>query len=134
MTVIRSPIRSPIFSPIRTPTTLYKGGGLPWYPNRLFQSGDILLWYDPSDLTTMFKDTAGTQPVTADGDSVALMLDKGQWGGKTLEQVLAAQPEILANSTFDAGVANWNNAATTISADSGTLRTVGGGVGTVLSV
>jgi len=76
------------------------GGGLPWYPNRLFQSGDILLWYDPSDLTTMFKDTAGTQPVTADGDSVALMLDKGQWGGKTLEQVRAAALEKLSSGTI----------------------------------
>lgn len=69
-------------------------------PSALFQTGDILLWYDPSDLTTMFKDTAGTQPVTADGDSVALMLDKGQWGGKTLEQVLAAQTELVTNGTF----------------------------------
>lgn len=74
--------------------TRHQGSGLPWHPHRLFQSGDILLWYDPSDLTTMFKNTSGTQPVTADGDSVALMLDKGQWGGKTLEQVLAAQPEL----------------------------------------
>lgn len=77
-----------------------QGGGV-FSPHHLYQSGDILLWYDPSDLTTMFKDTAGTQPVTADGDSVALMLDKGQWGGKTLEQVLAAQPELVTNGGFD---------------------------------
>lgn len=72
----------------------------PFSPSDLFQSGDILLWYDPSDLTTMFKDTAGTQPVTADGQSVALMLDKGQWGGKTLEQVRAAALEKLSSGTI----------------------------------
>ena len=78
--------------------TRHQGSGLPWYPNRLFQSGDILLWYDPSDLTTMFTNTTGTTQVAADGDSVALMLDKGQWGGKTLAEVLAAQPELVSNT------------------------------------
>jgi hypothetical protein len=33
-------------------------------------------WYDPSDLTTLWKDTAGTVPVTADGDIVLRMDDK----------------------------------------------------------
>jgi hypothetical protein len=33
-------------------------------------------WYDPSDLSTMWKDTAGTDPVTADGDAVARIDDK----------------------------------------------------------
>ena len=41
-----------------------------------------------------------TQPVTADGDSVGLILDKGQWGRKTLEQVLAAQTELRGNGTI----------------------------------
>lgn len=76
-------------------TAILAGIGRVFSPHRLYQSGDILLWYDPSDLTTMFKNTAGTQPVTADGDSVALMLDKGQWGGKTFAEVMAAQPPVL---------------------------------------
>jgi hypothetical protein len=33
-------------------------------------------WYDPSDLSTLFQDTAGTSPVTATGQSVALIKDK----------------------------------------------------------
>ena len=33
-------------------------------------------WYDPSDLSTLWQDTAGTTPVTADGDPVARMDDK----------------------------------------------------------
>jgi hypothetical protein len=74
-------------------------GGFEWYPGVLYQPGDILLWYDPSDLTTMFTNTTGTTNVTADGDSVALMLDKGQWGGKTLAQVLAAATERASAAT-----------------------------------
>jgi hypothetical protein len=34
------------------------------------------LWLDAADLTTMFQDTAGTNPVTATGQSVALWKDK----------------------------------------------------------
>lgn len=79
------------------PLALGKGVG-GFEPGRdLYLPGDILLDYDPADLTTMFKDTAGTQAVTADGDSIALHLDKGQWGGKKLAQVLAAQTELATN-------------------------------------
>jgi hypothetical protein len=35
-------------------------------------------WYDPSDLITLFTDSAGTTPVTAAGQTVGLMLDKSQ--------------------------------------------------------
>ena len=41
---------------------------------------DLAWWYDPADLTTLFQDTAGTVPVTADGDPVALVVDKGPHG------------------------------------------------------
>ena len=34
------------------------------------------VWYDPSDLSTLFQDTAGTTPVTAAGQSVARITDK----------------------------------------------------------
>ena len=45
-------------------------------PASLFASGEQGAWYDPSDLTTMFQDRAGTTPVTADGQTVGLILDK----------------------------------------------------------
>jgi hypothetical protein len=45
-------------------------------PATLFASSQKGFWYDPSDLSTMFQDTAGTTPVTAHGQSVGKMLDK----------------------------------------------------------
>ena len=116
--------------------TRRQGGGA-FSPSDLYQSGDILLWYDPSDLTTMFKDTAGTQPVTADGDAVALMLDKGQWGGKTLAEVMAAQVPVL-NDDFSSYAdtaalmaAGWTQGAnTTLTLETGTKIRVAN-VGTV---
>lgn len=101
-----------------------QGGGV-FSPHHLYQSGDILLWYDPSDLTTMFKDTAGTQPVTADGDSVALMLDKGQWGGKTLSQVLADQAELTANGDFSNGLTGYSAAGNVPASVSAGILTLG---------
>ena len=53
--------------------------GRPWVtfmPISLFASGEKGVWYEPSDITTLFQDVAGTIPVTAHGQSVALMLDK----------------------------------------------------------
>jgi hypothetical protein len=47
-------------------------------PLDLFQNSEQGAWYDPSDLSTLFQDDAGTTPVTVDGDPVGLMLDKSQ--------------------------------------------------------
>ena len=51
-------------------------------PGGLFAGGVNGVWYDPSDLTTMFTTSAGTTPVAMPGQgsavSVGLMLDKSQ--------------------------------------------------------
>lgn len=47
-------------------------------PRAIIAGSTALLWLDPSDLTTLFQDTAGTQPVTTPGQTVALALDKSQ--------------------------------------------------------
>jgi len=77
---------------------LEKGGSL-WEPSRLFDNGEEGAWYDPSDLSTMFQDSAGTTPVTADGQPVGLILDKSQG--------LALGPELIVNGDFASG-AGWD--------------------------
>ena len=42
----------------------------------LFAAGEKGLWYDISDITTLFQDSAGTIPVTAFGQPVGKVLDK----------------------------------------------------------
>lgn len=44
----------------------------------MFANGEQGAWYDPSDLTTLFQDSAGTTPVTAVEQPVGLMLDKSK--------------------------------------------------------
>lgn len=47
-------------------------------PISLFSAGEQGVWYEPSDLTTMFQDRAGTTPVTTPGQTVGLRLDKSK--------------------------------------------------------
>jgi len=44
-------------------------------------------WYDPSDVSTLWKDTAGTDPVTAQGDIVARVEDKSGNGGHLTQDI-----------------------------------------------
>ena len=47
-------------------------------PLSLFAAGEPGAWYDPSDLSTLFQDSAGTVPVTAVEQPVGLILDKAR--------------------------------------------------------
>ena len=89
----------------------------------LWRNGEQGVWYDPSDLSTMYQDAAGTTPVYMPGQGqvdppVGLLLDK--------RKGLARGPERLVNGDFSAGAANWSvsgNDATHIATFSGgTLR------------
>lgn len=49
-------------------------------------------WYDPSDLSTMFQDTAGTTPITADGQAVARINDKSGNGNHLMQSTAGQRP------------------------------------------
>jgi len=70
-----------------------RGAGGGFSPNALFASGEAGDWFDPSDLSRMFTNTTGATPVTADGQTVALML--GQRRG--------ANVELVTNGDFSSG-------------------------------
>lgn len=50
------------------------------------------VWYDPSDTTTLFQDSAGTTPVTASGQPVGRMLDKSGRGNHATQPTAASRP------------------------------------------
>ena len=52
------------------------------------------VWYDPSDLSTMFQDTAGTTPVTAAGQSVARINDKSGNGNHATQATAGSRPTL----------------------------------------
>lgn len=58
----------------------------------LFRSGEPGVWLDPNDITTLFQDTAGTDPVTAPGQTVARINDKSGNGNNATQATAASRP------------------------------------------
>jgi hypothetical protein len=80
----------------------------PGAPAMLFQNGEDGFWYDPSDVSTMFQDAAGTIPVTGIGQPIGLLLDKSGNGYHASQSTDAARPtlearknELVATEAFD---------------------------------
>ena len=69
-------------------------------PLSLFKNGEQGWWYDPSDLSTLFQDSAGTMPVTADNQPVRLMLDKSGNNNHMLSTTDAKRPVYKTDGTF----------------------------------
>ena len=110
--------------------------GVAFSPLSLFANGEPGGWYDPSDLTTLYQDAAGTTPVTAVEQPVGLVLDKSKG--------LVLGPELISNGSFANGTTGWLaiNSATiaasggelTVTAGSGTGNTFGGASQTITTV
>lgn len=61
-------------------------------PINLFVAGEQGVWYDPSDFSTMFQDSAGTVPVTALNDPVGKILDKSGRGNHATQATSTKRP------------------------------------------
>lgn len=105
MRQIVSPLEE-VFSPFK---------GKKFSPRALFALAEPGIWYDPSDMSTLFQDTAGTVPVTTPGQTVGLMLDKSKG--------LVLGAELVTNGGFDTDAA-WTR---------GTGWTISGGVASIAS-
>jgi hypothetical protein len=90
-------------------------------PADLFSAGEQGAWYDPSDFSTLFQDSAGTTPVTAVEQFVGLMLDKSK--GLVLGSELVTNGGPFTNTT------GWTASASTLSVVSSALRVTENGVG-----
>lgn len=101
--------------------TLSARGGKRWEPLDLFRGSYSGFLYDFADPANMRQESTGVTPVTADGQSVGLVFDTSQWGGRTLEQVLAGQADLIVNGDMSAGTSPW-----TIPAGNGSLSVVDG--------
>lgn len=86
-----SPFRT-INTPITQPITENYLGKYAYTPIGLFANGEQGAWYDPSDTTTLFQDSAGTIPVTASGQPVGLMLDKSGRGHHATQPTAGSRP------------------------------------------
>lgn len=58
----------------------------------LFSAGEPGAWYDPSDMSTLFQDAAGTTPVTAVEQPVGRILDKSGRGNHATQATTTKRP------------------------------------------
>lgn len=58
---------------------------------QLFANGEQGGWWDPSDFSTQFQDSAGTTPVTAVGQPVGRILDKSGRGNHLIQATTPAR-------------------------------------------
>ena len=70
-----------------------------WKMAKLFKSGAPGFDFQPSDLSTLYKDILGTIPVDGMEQPVGLMLDKSQG--------LVLGPELVTNGDFSQGATGW---------------------------
>ena len=61
-------------------------------PEELFKNGEQGVWYDPTDLATMYQEHTGGSPVTANGQPVGLMLDKSGNALNALQPISTQRP------------------------------------------
>jgi len=96
-------------------------------PLSWFSSGEQGAWYDPSDLTTLFQDSAGTTPVTLSPmeQPVGLMLDKSKG--------LVLGSELVTNGDFSNGTTGWNAYFGTRNVVNGELQVTSTGTGLLVS-
>lgn len=66
--------------------------GAAFNPLSLFAAGEQGVWYDPSDMSTLFQDAAGTIPVTAAGQPVGRVLDKSGRGNHATQATATSRP------------------------------------------
>ena len=92
--MLSNPAKSAIFRPVFNP--FLKRSTPPRSPASLFALGAQGAWYDPSDLSTLFQDNAGTVPVTAVEQPVGLMLDKSGRENNIVSTADARRPVLRA--------------------------------------
>lgn len=98
------------------PLAINDPNGAGFNPISLFAAGEQGVWYDPSDLSTLFQDAAGTIPVTASGQPVGLMRDKSGRGNHATQVTATSRPILqtsgglwyLAFDGVDDGMASGN--------------------------
>jgi hypothetical protein len=80
----------PVFSPL---------AGLAGMVRSLFSAGKQGVWYDPSDLSTLFQDADGTVPVTAVGQPVGKILDKSGRGNHATQSTTTRRPTLQQDTS-----------------------------------
>lgn len=102
-------------------------------PASLFAAGEQGAWYDPSDLTTLFQDSAGTTPVTLSPmeQPVGLMRDKSGRNNHAFQATTTNRPLLSARVNLLLATATLSTQSVTSQATNYTLSFTGTGTVTL---
>jgi hypothetical protein len=101
------------------------------WPRFLFLRGEQGVWFDPSDLSTMFQDELGSVPVTGVEQPVRRILDKSGNGHHATASADARRPVLSARVNLLDGTAALATQSVTVVAASHTLSFTGDGTVTL---
>ena len=98
----------------------------------LWRNGEQGVWYDPTDISTMFQDAAGTLPVYAPGQGqvdppVGRILDKSGRGNHAYQATTTSRPTLSARCNLLMGTEALATQSVNVVAASYTLRFAGTG-------
>lgn len=93
----------------------------------LFAAGEQGWWYDPSDLSTLYQDSAGTTPVTAMEQFVGLILDKSGGGNHAFQTTLTKRMRVSRRVNLLVGTAALATQSITTVAGAHTFKFSGAG-------
>lgn len=103
--MIKTPLSTVIGGAFWTPGATVIGGNAPTFDQqiqKLFANNEQGFFYDTNDLSTMFQDAAGTVPVTGEGQTVGLMLDKSGRNNHASQNDSARRPILRKNAVTGA--------------------------------
>lgn len=95
------------------PVLLAALSGTTFSPRALFAGGEQGAWYDPSDFSTMFQDSAGSTPVTAVEQPVGLIRDKSGRNNHASQATSTSRPVLSARVNLLTYSEQFDNAAWT---------------------
>jgi len=116
----------PVVAPVTTAAASPQSGGAVAIQS-FYQAGDFGFWIDPSDLSSMWQDSAGTTPVTAVEQPVGKILDKSGDGAHGTQSVAGNRPILCARlnqltKSEQLDDATWGKTGCTVTANTvGTL-------------
>lgn len=74
------------------------GGGGAFTPAQIFSGATLGCWFEASDISTLFQDTGKTIPVTAAGQSIAVIADKSGLGNDAVQGTSGKQATYQVDS------------------------------------
>jgi len=118
--MLRLPLRPPLREPLRD--AFLRAGNISQAIRALFANNQQGVWYDPSDFSTLFQDSAGATPVTAVEQPVGLMRDKSGRNNHASQITAASRPVVsarvnLLTKTEQFDDAAWVKTGCTVSAN-----------------